>query len=231
MQITKDDIQHLEELPLVEALRYIAAKTTGKVVFSTSLGQEDQIITDAIFKNDIPIEVFTLDTGRLFNEHYELLAMNNAKYKGKIKVFFPDPEDVERFVNEKGINAFYHSVENRKECCFIRKVKPLNRALKGAKIWVTGLRAEQSENRENLPIIEWDEERTLYKFNPLIRWTYQEVLSYIAEHKIQDLPLHRKGYISVGCLPCTRPIMDGENPRAGRWWWEESKKECGLHTH
>lgn len=231
MQITKDDIQHLEELPLVEALRYIAAKTTGKVVFSTSLGQEDQIITDAIFKNDIPIEVFTLDTGRLFNEHYELLAMNNAKYKGKIKVFFPDPEDVERFVNEKGINAFYHSVENRKECCFIRKVKPLNRALKGAEVWVTGLRAEQSENRENLPIIEWDEERTLYKFNPLIRWTYQEVLSYIAEHKIQDLPLHRKGYISVGCLPCTRPIMDGENPRAGRWWWEESKKECGLHTH
>ena len=231
MQITKDDIQHLEELPLVEALRYIAAKTTGKVVFSTSLGQEDQIITDAIFKNDIPIEVFTLDTGRLFNEHYELLTMNNAKYKGKIKVFFPDPEDVERFVNEKGINAFYHSVENRKECCFIRKVKPLNRALKGAKIWVTGLRAEQSENRENLPIIEWDEERTLYKFNPLIRWTYQEVLSYIAEHKIQDLPLHRKGYISVGCQPCTRPIMEGENPRAGRWWWEESKKECGLHTH
>ncbi|MGP1500597.1 phosphoadenylyl-sulfate reductase [Bergeyella cardium] len=231
MQITKDDIQHLEELPLVEALRYIAAKTTGKVVFSTSLGQEDQIITDAIFKNDIPIEVFTLDTGRLFNEHYELLAMNNAKYKGKIKVFFPDPEDVERFVNEKGINAFYHSVENRKECCFIRKVKPLNRALKGAEVWVTGLRAEQSENRENLPIIEWDEERTLYKFNPLIRWTYQEVLSYIAEHKIQDLPLHRKGYISVGCQPCTRPIMEGENPRAGRWWWEESKKECGLHTH
>lgn len=231
MQITNDDIQHLEELPLVEALRYIAAKTTGKVVFSTSLGQEDQIITDAIFKNDIPIEVFTLDTGRLFNEHYELLAMNNAKYKGKIKVFFPDPEDVERFVNEKGINAFYHSVENRKECCFIRKVKPLNRALKGAEVWVTGLRAEQSENRENLPIIEWDEERTLYKFNPLIRWTYQEVLSYIAEHKIQDLPLHRKGYISVGCQPCTRPIMEGENPRAGRWWWEESKKECGLHTH
>ena len=231
MQITKDDIQHLEELPLVEALRYIAAKTTGKVVFSTSLGQEDQIITDAIFKNDIPIEVFTLDTGRLFNEHYELLAMNNAKYKGKIKVFFPDPEDVERFVNEKGINAFYHSVENRKECCFIRKVKPLNRALKGAEVWVTGLRAEQSENRENLPIIEWDEERTLYKFNPLIRWTYQEVLSYIAEPKIQDLPLHRKGYISVGCQPCTRPIMEGENPRAGRWWWEESKKECGLHTH
>lgn len=231
MQITKDDIQHLEELSLVEALRYIANKTTGKIVFSTSLGQEDQIITDAIFKNDIPIEVFTLDTGRLFNEHYELLAMNNAKYKGKIKVFFPDPEDVERFVNEKGINAFYHSVENRKECCFIRKVKPLNRALKGAEVWVTGLRAEQSENRENLPIIEWDEERTLYKFNPLIRWTYQEVLSYIAEHKIQDLPLHRKGYISVGCQPCTRPIMEGENPRAGRWWWEESKKECGLHTH
>lgn len=231
MQFTKEDILLLDRLSLIDGLKFITNKIENNIVFSTSLGQEDQIITDAIFKNNLPIDVFTLDTGRLFYEHYELLAKNNAKYKIKTKVYFPDPKDVEKYVNEKGINAFYHSVENRKECCYIRKVKPLNRALEGAKVWITGLRAEQSENRENLSILEWDSQRQLYKYNPLIHWTYQEVLDYIKEHKIQDMPIHRQGYISVGCKPCTRPIAEGENPRAGRWWWEESKKECGLHTH
>lgn len=231
MQFTKEDILLLDKLSLIDGLKFITNKIENNIVFSTSLGQEDQIITDAIFKNNLPIDVFTLDTGRLFYEHYELLAKNNAKYKIKTKVYFPDSEDVEKYVSEKGINAFYHSVENRKECCYIRKVKPLNRALEGAKVWITGLRAEQSENRENLSILEWDSQRQLYKYNPLIHWTYQEVLDYIKEHKIQDMPIHRQGYISVGCKPCTRPIAEGENPRAGRWWWEESKKECGLHTH
>lgn len=231
MQFTKEDILLLDRLSLIDGLKFITNKIENNIVFSTSLGQEDQIITDAIFKNNLPIDVFTLDTGRLFYEHYELLAKNNAKYKIKTKVYFPDPKDVEKYVSEKGINAFYHSVENRKECCYIRKVKPLNRALEGAKVWITGLRAEQSENRENLSILEWDSQRQLYKYNPLIHWTYQEVLDYIKEHKIQDMPIHRQGYISVGCKPCTRPIAEGENPRAGRWWWEESKKECGLHTH
>ena len=231
MQFTKEDILLLDRLSLIDGLKFITNKIENNIVFSTSLGQEDHIITDAIFKNNLPIDVFTLDTGRLFYEHYELLAKNNAKYKIKTKVYFPDSEDVEKYVSEKGINAFYHSVENRKECCYIRKVKPLNRALEGAKVWITGLRAEQSENRENLSILEWDSQRQLYKYNPLIHWTYQEVLDYIKEHKIQDMPIHRQGYISVGCKPCTRPITEGENPRAGRWWWEESKKECGLHTH
>ena len=231
MQFTKEDILLLDRLSLIDGLKFITNKIENNIVFSTSLGQEDQIITDAIFKNNLPIDVFTLDTGRLFYEHYELLAKNNAKYKIKTKVYFPDPKDVEKYVSEKGINAFYHSVENRKECWYIRKVKPLNRALEGAKVWITGLRAEQSENRENLSILEWDSQRQLYKYNPLIHWTYQEVLDYIKEHKIQDMPIHRQGYISVGCKPCTRPIAEGENPRAGRWWWEESKKECGLHTH
>ncbi len=231
MQFTKEDILLLDKLSLIDGLKFITNKIENNIVFSTSLGQEDQIITDAIFKNNLPIDVFTLDTGRLFYEHYELLAKNNAKYKIKTKVYFPDSEDVEKYVSEKGINAFYHSVENRKECCYIRKVKPLNRALEGAKVWITGLRAEQSENRENLSILEWDSQRQLHKYNPLIHWTYQEVLDYIKEHKIQDMPIHRQGYISVGCKPCTRPIAEGENPRAGRWWWEESKKECGLHTH
>lgn len=223
-------IRKIEESSLVDGLKLITEAIPEGVVFSTSLGQEDQVITDAIFTNKLPIKVFTLDTGRLFYEHYELLSNNNSKYKIKTEVYFPDAADVEKYVNEKGINAFYHSVENRKECCYIRKVKPLNRALEGAKVWITGLRSEQSDNRENMPMIEFDNERNLYKFNPLIHWSYEEVLKYIEEHKIQDMPIHKQGYISVGCKPCTRAIEPGENPRAGRWWWEESKKECGLHS-
>ncbi|WP_449387883.1 phosphoadenylyl-sulfate reductase [Chryseobacterium lineare] len=229
--ISKEDAETLKQLSAEEGLKFISSKFSETAVFSTSLGQEDQVITDIIFRNNLPIRVFTLDTGRLFYEHYELLSQNNARYKIKTEIYFPDPSDVEKFVNEKGINAFYHSVENRKECCFIRKVKPLNRALENAEIWITGLRAEQSENRENMPVIEWDEERGLYKYNPLINWNYQQVLVYLQQNNVQELPLHKKGYISVGCQPCTRPIVEGENPRAGRWWWENSQKECGLHTH
>ena len=227
---SEKEIQEIEQFSLIEALRLVSEKYPDETVFSTSLGQEDQIITDTIFRNQLPIKVFTLDTGRLFPEHYELLSKNNSRYKIKTQVYFPEASDVEKYVNEKGINAFFQSVENRKECCHIRKVKPLNRALEGAKIWITGLRSEQSENRENMKMIEWDDSKKLYKFNPLIHWSYQEVLDYIEAHKIQDLSLHKKGFISIGCLPCTRAIEEGENPRAGRWWWEESQKECGLHS-
>lgn len=224
------EIQDLEKRSLKDSISLICEKFPEGIVFSSSLGQEDQIITDVIFKNNFPVKVFTLDTGRLFYEHYDLLSNNNARYKKKTEVYFPASEDVEKYVNEKGINAFYNSVENRKECCNIRKVKPLNRALEGAKVWITGLRSEQSENRNSTKIIEWDEQKNLFKFNPLINWTYDEVLEYISENKIQDLPLHKKGFISVGCKPCTRAVEPGENPRAGRWWWEESQKECGLHS-
>lgn len=227
---TPDTIRKIEESPLLEGLKHITELLPEGVVFSTSLSQEDQVITDVIFRNELPVKVFTLDTGRLFYKHYELLANNNSKYKIKTEVYFPNSDDVEKYVNDKGINAFYHSLENRKECCYIRKVKPLNRALEGAKIWITGLRAEQSENREHMPMLAFDEQRNLYKFNPLINWSYNDVLNYIEENKVQELPLHRKGYISIGCKPCTRPIEPGENPRAGRWWWEESQKECGLHS-
>ena len=227
---TAEEIQQIETLPFEQSLSKLCDLIPYGIVFSTSLGQEDQIITDVIFKNKLPIKVFTLDTGRLFYEHYELLANNNSKYKVNTEVYFPEANDVEKYVNEKGINAFFHSVENRKECCNIRKVKPLNRALEGAKVWITGLRSEQSENRHSLKMVEWDETRQLYKFNPLLHWNYDEVLKYIDEHQIMDLPLHKKGFISVGCKPCTRAIEPGENPRAGRWWWEESQKECGLHS-
>lgn len=228
--LTQEFISKIEQSSLDEALRLVSEKFSEGIVFSTSLGQEDQILLDAIFTQDLPIEVFTLDTGRLFYEHYELLAKNKAKYKKDIKVYFPDSKDVEELVAKNGINGFYHSVENRKSCCFVRKVKPLNRALEGAKVWITGLRKEQSENRESMPMLSYDEDKKLYKFNPLINWSYQDVLEYIEEHKIMDLPLHKQGYISVGCRPCTRPIEEGEDPRAGRWWWEASHKECGLHT-
>ncbi|WP_294269622.1 phosphoadenylyl-sulfate reductase [uncultured Chryseobacterium sp.] len=228
--ISTEDADILKELPPEEGLEFIASKFPSGVVFSTSLGQEDQVITDMIFKNQLPIQVFTLDTGRLFYEHYELLANNNSKYKTRTQVYFPEPSDVEKFVNEKGINAFYHSMEHRKECCYIRKVKPLNRALESATVWITGLRAEQSENRGHMPVLEWDEERQLYKYNPLMHWSYQDVLDYLQNHRVQELSLHKKGFISVGCQPCTRAIAEGENPRAGRWWWETSQKECGLHS-
>lgn len=228
--LTPELIAEVEKSSLPEAIGLVADLFPGKVVFSSSLGQEDQVLTDVIFKNNIPVEIFTIDTGRLFNETYELLDKTTARYKKPIKVYFPEAKDVEEFVAAKGINSFYESVENRKECCHIRKVIPLNRALKGAAVWITGLRAEQSNNRKEMPMIEWSEEKQLYKFNPLIRWTYDEVMNYIKEYYVPYNTLHDKGFISIGCAPCTRAIEPGEDARAGRWWWETSQKECGLHS-
>ena len=223
-------IHKIESSSLQDALNLLVELFPGKVLFSTSLGQEDQVITDIILRNKIPVEIFTLDTGRLFYETYELIERTNARYKTTLTIYFPDAADVETFVTKKGVNSFYESVENRKECCYIRKVKPLNRALKNAKIWITGLRAEQSENRKNMPVISWDEEKQLYKFNPLINWNFDQVLHYIKENNVPYNPLHDKGFISIGCAPCTRAIEPGEDARAGRWWWETSQKECGLHV-
>jgi phosphoadenosine phosphosulfate reductase len=217
-------------LNLVDSLNLLAEKYPNQVAFSTSLGQEDQVISDMIFKNDLPIRVFTLDTGRLFQESYELLDLTRAKYKKPIEVFFPESNSVENLVNSKGMNSFYDSVENRKECCFIRKVEPLNRALAGVSIWITGLRAEQSDGRSDLSAFEFDASRKVIKYNPLVNWHYEEVLEYLKVNKVPDNPLHKRGFVSIGCQPCTRAIMEGEHPRAGRWWWEESKKECGLHS-
>ena len=229
MRLSQEQILQVQAGPLAVALKTISGLFPGKVVFSSSLGQEDQVITDAICRNDLPIKIFTLDTGRLFNETYELLARTVARYKKNIQVYFPDAADVELFVATKGMNSFYESVENRKECCHIRKVRPLNRALVGAVVWITGLRAEQSENRKDMQMIEWLEDKQLYKFNPLLYWTYPEVLDYIKEFYVPFNPLHDKGFVSIGCAPCTRAIEPGEDPRAGRWWWETSQKECGLH--
>ena len=219
----------IAELSLAEALRYIAENTQGKVSFSTSLGQEDQVITHAIFTNDLDIEVFTLDTGRLFQETYDVLSSTTNKYKKEIKIYFPDTPAVEQLVTEKGPNSFYKSVENRKECCGIRKIQPLKRALKEVSVWVTGLRASQSDNRQSMHILEWDEGFGLIKFNPLIHWSLEEVEAYLKEYNVPQNALHKQGFVSIGCAPCTRAIMEGEDIRAGRWWWELSHKECGLH--
>lgn len=216
---------------LPERIQFIASYFAGeRLVFSTSFGQEDQAITQAIASTKSAIEIFTLDTGRQFQESYELMDLTIKKYGISLQTFFPNTSAVETLVAEKGFNSFYSSVENRKECCFVRKMEPLNRALQGAKVWITGLRAEQSDNRADMPIIEWDENRQLWKINPLIDWNFSQLENYLQEHKIPQNPLHKKGFISIGCAPCTRAISEGEHPRAGRWWWENSQKECGLHA-
>ena len=216
---------------LSERIQFITSYFAGeKIVFSTSFGQEDQAITHAIASTNSAIEIFTLDTGRQFQESYELMDLTIKKYSLSLKTYFPSTPAVEKLVAEKGFNSFYTSVENRKECCFVRKMEPLNRAISGAKVWITGLRAKQSENRADMPIIEWDENRQLFKINPLIDWSFETLEKYLVEHKIPQNPLHKKGFVSIGCAPCTRAIAEGEHPRAGRWWWENSQKECGLHA-
>ena len=221
------DIFH--NLPIEAALKQTADIFPGKVKLSSSLGQEDQVLTDIIARNKIAVTVFTLDTGRLFYETYELLEKTEARYKIKIDVFFPQPEAVQQMVNEKGINLFYESIENRQNCCGVRKVEPLNRALQGTEVWITGLRADQNDHRKSVPMVEWLPDKKMYKINPLLNWTYDEMISYIKQNNVPYNTLHDKGFVSIGCAPCTRAIEPGEDARAGRWWWEASQKECGLH--
>jgi phosphoadenosine phosphosulfate reductase len=218
-----------KDFSIEETLAYLAKEYPNQVVFSTSFGQEDQVITDFIGQNQLPITVFTLDTGRLFQETYDVFHKTLKKYKTEIKTFFPDTTAVEALLNQKGPNSFYDSVENRKECCFIRKVAPLTKALKGNAIWITGLRAEQSENRSDLNFFEYDAHFDIIKFNPLLKWTLQEVEAYLEKNNVPQNTLHKKGFVSIGCAPCTRAILPGEDIRAGRWSWESSHKECGLH--
>lgn len=220
----------LAKLSPTAGLALLAELFPGKVCFSTSLGQEDQVITHLIASQNLPIQIFSLDTGRLFPETLDLLARTESKYKTKIQVFYPETTAVENLVNTIGINGFYESVENRKSCCFVRKVEPLRRALAGNEIWVTGLRAEQSANRSEMKQLEWDDSNQIWKYNPLLEWSFDEMLAYLIANKIPYNPLHDKGFVSIGCAPCTRAILPGEDPRAGRWWWEDSKKECGLHV-
>ncbi len=204
---------------------------SSKVSFATSLGEEDQVITDMIAKTAPGIGIFTLDTGRLFAETYELMAKNQKKYsKLNFKIYYPDTKTVEEMVHAKGINLFYESVENRKLCCHVRKVEPLQRALANMDAWMVGLRREQAETRAALEPVEWDEANKKIKFNPLYNWTLEQVRDYIKKNNVDINPLHAQGFVSIGCAPCTRAIKPGEDIRAGRWWWEVPEgKECGLH--
>lgn len=203
----------------------------GQVTFANSMGAEDMVLTDIILRERLPIEIFSLDTGRLPVETYDLIAKVEQTYGTKLKIFFPRSEAVEAYVNSNGINAFYESVDLRKACCHMRKVEPLQRALKGKKAWVTGMRAQQSETRVALPFRQFDETNGLEKYNPLSDWTEQEVWAYIRMHEVPYNKLHDEFYPSIGCAPCTRAIAMGEDVRAGRWWWEDpANKECGLHV-
>ena len=216
---------------IAQSLAYLAEHFPGKVVFSTSFGIEDQVITHFIFENELPIQVFTLDTGRLFPETYATWSRTVERYGRPIQAYYPDAQALQAFVSAKGPNSFYESVDNRKSCCHIRKVEPLNRALAGQSVWITGIRAEQSPNRLDMSNIEWDAVHELIKFHPIFDWTYEEVRAFVNKNGIPYNPLHDKGFVSIGCAPCTRAVRPGEDFRAGRWWWEDaSKKECGLHV-
>ncbi len=199
-------------------------------VFSTSLGNEDQLITHHIAHAYLPISLFTLDTGRLFPETLELLERTEQQYALTITRYYPNPVSVESYVMANGVDGFYDSVENRKSCCFIRKVEPLERALKGADIWISGLRRAQSSHRATLPFVEWDSAHDILKLYPLLDMSDEVLWKHIHDKNIPYNPLFDQGFTSIGCAPCTRAIQPGEDPRAGRWWWEsEEKSECGLH--
>lgn len=214
-----------------EIIAFFTSRFNDKIALSSSLGLEDQVLTEIVSRVSPDTEIFTLDTGRLFPETYDLIDLTSKKYKKTIKIYFPDSKDVEQMVAEKGINLFYDSIENRKLCCGIRKIQPLKRALKGLDAWITGLRKEQSVTRTNINIVEWDEANQLIKVNPLINWTEEDVWDYISKNNVPYNKLHKKGFASIGCQPCTRAIEDGEDVRAGRWWWENPEtKECGLHV-
>jgi phosphoadenosine phosphosulfate reductase len=235
MPSSKNDITQLlyqlDRLKNIEFIKWLTNEYPGQVTFSTSFSYEDQVITHDILSNNLPVKIFTLDTGRLFAETYSVWSSTNEKYSTKIKAYYPNETTLQEFVEAKGPNAFYESVDNRKQCCFIRKVEPLKRALAGNAVWITGLRAEHSADRTNLPIIEWDEANQIIKCHPLLHWSTEETKNYIAKNHVPYNPLHDKGFVSIGCAPCTRAIKPGEDFRAGRWWWEDAdKKECGLHT-
>lgn len=219
-------------LSMAEFIAWLAKEFPGRVTFSTSFSFEDQVIAHEILSNRLPVNIFTLDTGRLFAETYSVWNNTNEQYNTKITAYYPDYKLLETFVAEKGPNSFYESVENRKQCCFIRKVEPLKRALAGNAIWITGLRAEHSPDRQNLAEIEWDESNQIIKYNPLLHWTTEQVRQFINDNNVPYNILHDRGFVSIGCAPCTRAIRPGEDFRAGRWWWEDAaKKECGLHVH
>lgn len=221
----------LAALDAQQIIAYVNTEFGNRAVFSTSFGIEDQVITHILGELKATVSLFTLDTGRLFPETYYVWNRTLERYKMPIEAFYPQAETIQDLVTLKGPSSFYESVENRKECCFIRKIEPLKRAIKGYEIWITGIRADQSANREDMDFIEWDETNKIIKIHPLFHWSLADVVHFLKAHNVPYNPLHDKGFPSIGCQPCTRAIQPGDDFRAGRWWWEDkSKKECGLHA-
>ncbi len=213
-----------------EKLRYFLDVYQGKIGLSSSFGAEDQVLTDMVLKIDNTTRIFTLDTGRLHPETYDVMDATNLKYNKKIEVYFPDTSSIQELYKTQGINGHYESIEKRKNCCSVRKIEPLQRALKGLDVWITGLRSNQSVTRAEMPFVEYDNNFKVIKVNPLIDWTENDVWNYIKENNVPYNKLHDQGFPSIGCAPCTRAVKDGEDVRSGRWWWEHPEhKECGLH--
>lgn len=229
-QLIRDLNERFRDASAQEVVGYFLKAYQGRIALSSSLSVEDQTLTDIIVAQDKNARIFTLDTGRLFPETYQLIEKTNMMYGIKIEVFFPDYHEVQRMVREEGINLFYNSVESRHRCCQIRKLEPLKRAFQGLDVWICGLRREQSITRQDMQVVEWDEMHQLIKVNPLISWTEQQVWDYIKKHSVPYNKLHDRGYPSIGCEPCTRAVQPGEDVRSGRWWWESpDHRECGLH--
>lgn len=219
-------------LEVVRHVVKICAAANSVLKLASSLGGEDQVLTHMLLQEAPDARVFVLDTGRLHQQTYDLMSRMMTRYGFQYEVYAPQAEAVQEMVSAHGPNLFYASVENRKRCCLVRKVEPLNRALKGASVWLTGLRCGQSADRADTSVFEWDEAHAMIKVNPLAIWTVDDVWDYLREHRVPYNKLHDQGFPSIGCEPCTRAIAEGEDPRAGRWWWEnDAAKECGLHTH
>jgi len=226
LQLNKD----LQDASVDGVLKFFLKEYRHRIAFATSMGAEDQVLTQMISAIDNDIRIFTLDTGRLFQETYDLIEKTNARYKIQIDIMFPDNKKVQQMVKEHGINLFFQSVEYRKLCCDTRKIEPLTRALDGIEVWISGLRNEQSVTRKDIQLVEWDTNFNLIKINPLKDWNGDQLWDYIEQMQIPYNQLHDKGYPSIGCQPCTRAVEPGEDIRAGRWWWEQPEmKECGLH--
>ncbi|QKJ24614.1 phosphoadenylyl-sulfate reductase [Poseidonibacter lekithochrous] len=227
--IAKELNQQLKGKTAQEVVAYFL-DNYKEVALSSSLAAEDQALSDVILKHDKSARIFTLDTGRLHPETYDVMDATNLKYNIKIDVYFPNEQNVQELYKTQGVNGHYESIEKRKHCCFVRKIEPLKRALKGLDIWFTGLRASQSVTRTEMPLVEYDANFDVIKVNPLIDWNEEDVWTYIKENRVPYNKLHDQGFPSIGCAPCTRAVKDGEDIRAGRWWWENPEhKECGLH--
>jgi len=232
---TKEEIDSLNikyaDASAQELLQTFMSQYGARLALSSSLSIEDQTLTDMMLRIDPQANIFTLDTGRLFPETYELIDRTNEHYKVKLKVYCPQTEALQQFVATEGINPFYESIEKRHACCEVRKLEPLRRAFRDLDVWVCGLRSAQSVTRSDMRLIEWDERHGLLKINPLIHWTEQQVWDYIKENHVPYNRLHDKGFPSIGCEPCTRAVRRIDDVRAGRWWWESpDHRECGLHV-